>query len=93
MSASVIEYISFGSFSSIGLYAVLLVTSLHFQLPLTTSSWNKMQGKGYENIFQEPVLWHRLSTFFQNCVTCLSIPTDLGSILKTKLEYYSKYGI
>ena len=42
-------------------------------LPLTQNA-----SKGYENKFQEPVLYYKLSMFFQNCVTCPSIRTDAG---------------
>ena len=42
-------------------------------LPLTQNA-----SKGYENNFQEPVLYYRLSMFCQNCVTCPGIRTDPG---------------
>ena len=42
-------------------------------LPLTQNA-----SKGYQNNFQEPALWYRLSMFCQNSVTCPSIRTDPG---------------
>ena len=44
-------------------------------LPLAQHACNV---RGYQNNFQEPVLWYRLSMFCQNCVTCPSIRTDPG---------------
>ena len=78
MSACVIGFRSIGSCSSTGLCAGLLITGLCFQLLLTTSLWHRMPAKGYENNFQEPVLWYRLSMFCQNWVTCPSIRVDPG---------------
>ena len=68
MSASVIEWRSVGSCSSTELCAGLLITGLHLQLlftpclPLTQNA-----SKGYENNFQEPVLYYRLSMFCKLC--------------------------
>ena len=45
---------------------------------VSTSSCYPLPVRGYQNNFQEPVLWYRLSMFCQNCVTCPSIRTDPG---------------
>ena len=42
----------------------------------TASLRHWMPERGYQNNFQEIVLWYRLIMFCQNCVTCPSIRTE-----------------